>query len=129
MALGLVAVTAFEFGFGKGGVWAIAAGFAAIIAAFAGHIIVNAVYGLAFSPRETALGLVLFGVALLASVLASLLVPGFAARNFAVLSAGFVALFAAVVFYMVTHYGIRRSFDAFDVIRDFRPRGLDGGSK
>lgn len=126
LSFGIISIALFDYGFGAGGAWATAAGFAVIVAGFAVHIIVNVVYDTGFSPRELALGLVAFAAGLVAFVLAILVVPGFAERNFAVLSIGFVAIFVAGIFYMVTHYGVRRVFDAFDVVRDFRPGGRSG---
>lgn len=128
LASALVAATLFDFGLGAGGVWAIAAAFGVVIAAFVGHVIVNAVYATGFTPRELVLGLVLFGAGLVAFVLATLLVPGYGERHFAVMSLGFLALFVVVMFYMITHYGVRRVFDAFDVVSEFRPRD-DRGSR
>jgi len=127
LAFGFVAIILFDYGFGDGGKWALAAAFGVVLAAFIGHVIVNAAYATGFTPRELALGLVAFGAGLVALVLAVLAVPGFGERFFAVMSLGFVALFVVVVFYMVTHYGVRRVFDAFDVIRDFRPKDQAGG--
>ncbi|MGE0213559.1 MAG: hypothetical protein AB7S41_17865 [Parvibaculaceae bacterium] len=135
LSFGLVAASLFEYGFGAGGVFFVLAGFVVVLAAFAGHVIVNVVHRTTFTPRELALGLVIYAAALVSFGLATLLAPGFAARNFLPLSLGFLALFAVVVFYMVTHFGVRRVFDAFDVIRDFRPQGSaeppsrDGGSR
>jgi hypothetical protein len=127
LALGFVAIILFDQGFGGGSTWALAGGFGVVLAAFIGHVIVNAVCETGFTPRELALGLVVFGAGLIAFVLAVLAVPGFGERFFAVMSLGFVVLFVVVVFYMVTHYGVRRVFDAFDVIRDFRSKDQAGG--
>lgn len=128
LSFGLAAVALFDHGFGPGGAWSLGAGFATVIAAFVGHVIVNAVYGTGFTRGELALGLVGFGAALVAFVLALLVAPDFAVADALVVGIGFIAVFVAVVFYMVTHYGVRRVFDAFDVIRDFRPTDRDGGS-
>jgi hypothetical protein len=53
--------------------------------------------------------------------LAVLLSPGFGLPSFLAMSLGLLAVGAAVIFYMVTHFGVRRVFTAFDVVRDFRP--------
>ncbi|WP_119389049.1 hypothetical protein [Taklimakanibacter lacteus] len=122
LALGFIAVILFDYGFGAGGIAAIAAGFIAVLAAFAGHVITNAVYASDFTTREVALGLVLYAASLVTLALAALLAPDFASRNFLPLSLGFVAIAAAVIIYMIIRFGLRRSFDAFDVISDFRSR-------
>jgi hypothetical protein len=126
LALGFVAAMLFGHGFRTGGNYFTIAGFIAIVAGFIGHIIVNAVYATRFSPRELALGLVIYAAALVAFGLATLLAPGFAAKNFLTLSLGLVAVGMVVVFYMITHFGLRGVFDAFDVIGDFR--GARGGA-
>ncbi len=117
---GLVAATLFHYGLGQGGAAFILASFAVILAAFIGHVIVNVVLGTAFTRRELALGLVLYAAALLSFGMATLVSSGFATRAFLPGSAGFLLLFAAVVFHMVTIAGARGAFDAFDVVRSFR---------
>lgn len=123
LAFGLVAATLFSYGAGLGGWPFILAAFAALFAAFVGHVIVNAVYRTTFTARELGLGLVLYAAALLGFVIAALFSVPFVEKEFASISLGFLALSAVVVFYMITHFGVRRAFDAFDVIRDFRARG------
>jgi hypothetical protein len=122
LPLGLVAVTLAHYGFGDGGpLWVLAA-FGTVLAAFSGHVIINVALATEFSPREVALGLVLYGCAVVALVLGVLVVDGFAARYFLAVSGGLALLAAAVVFYMLTRFGVRRAFENFDVIRDFNPR-------
>lgn len=118
LAAGAVAAVLFHMGFGAGGLLWLAGGFAALLAGFAGHVIVNAVLGTNFTPRELALGLVAMLVALLGLMLATLLVDGFSERFFLPVTAGIVSLVAAVVLTLVTRFGPRRAFEVFDVIRD-----------
>lgn len=129
-ALGLVAVALFGAGFGSGGWPYVAAGFAVVSVAFVAHVIVNAVHATTFTARELALGLVVYGAGVLAFVIACLVVDGFAERNFLVVSLGLLVIFVGVVFYMLTHFGARRVFEAFDVIRDVNradvPRRAEG---
>lgn len=120
LALGFVAAILLDYGFGAGGMPAIAVAFIVVLAAFVGHVIINVVYATGFTQRELALGLVLYAGALVALALASLLLPDFAARNFLPLGLGLLAVAAAVIIYMIIRFGLRRSFDAFDVISDFR---------
>jgi len=122
LTAGLIAATAFHYGIGDGGPLFILAAFGAIIAAFVGHVIVNVVVDDGFTTRELALGLVLYATALIAFVGAALTSDDFSAKAFLPTSAGFLAVFVAVVFYMVVHSGVRRAFDAFDAIRSFRAR-------
>lgn len=127
LAAAMPAAILFEYGFGRGGTPYILAGFAAILAGFVAHVIVNVVYGTGFSPRELGLGLVIYGLALVLFVVLSLVSASFAAHNFLPLSIGFITTGAVVVFYLITRFGARRAFEAFDVIRDFRSD--DGDSK
>jgi hypothetical protein len=122
LTAGLIAATLFHYGVGNGGALFILAAFAVIISAFSGHVVINFVVGDGFTTRELALGLVLYATALIAFVGAALTSHDFAARAFLPTSGGFLAVFAAVVFYMVVHSGVRRAFDAFDAIRSFRAR-------
>ena len=119
LAAGVVAATLYHYGV-RADAWPfILAAFAVIAGAFAGHVIVNAVFRSDFSVRERALGLVCYAVLLIAFGLATLVSSDFASRAFLPTSAGLVALLAAFVFYMVVKSGVRSSFEAFDVIRSF----------
>lgn len=122
LSAGLVATTLFHYGLGRGGGGWIVAAFGVVVAAFAGHVIVNAIHHTPFGRREVALGLVLYGVALVAFGVATLASSRFAARAFAPASVGFLLVFVAVVFTMITRTGVRGAFEAFDVIRTFRAR-------
>ena len=117
---GLVGASLLHYGTGRASAACILGGFAAAVAAFIGHVLVNAAYCTGFSARERALGLVLYVAALLGFGLTALLGPAFSARAFASLCGGFILLFAVVVFTMLTSYGTRGAFEAFDVIRSFR---------
>lgn len=123
LAFGFVAIVLFHYGSGAGGWVCTLAAFGVVLAAFIGHVIVNAVYETTFTPRELGLGLIFYAGSVVACGLAALFVPGFGARNFLPLSLGFAAIFVGVIFYMITHFGVRRVFEGFDVIRDFRADG------
>lgn len=117
---GFVAAVLLHMGIVMGGSdWWIAAGFAAILVAFVGHIIVNAVLRTNFTAGETALGMVAFAAALLAlfgTVLAG--PPALTDRIFLPVGLGLASLVVAVVIYLVIAFGPRRAFEKFDVIRD-----------
>ncbi len=119
-AAGVVAAPLYHFGARVGAPAFMLAAFATLIAAFAGHVIVNVVYARAFSARELALVLALFAAGLVAFGVETLHSPTFAARAFLPTSLGFVALSAAFVFYLVAKSGLRKAFEGFDVIRSFR---------
>ena len=119
---GFVALGLLHYGFGAGGPWWVAAGFIAVLAGFAAHVIVNAVLGTSFTARETGLGMVLYATGMVALVLAVLLVDGFAARFFLPVAGGMTGLLLTAVVYMLIRFGSRAAFDKFDIIRDNNPR-------
>jgi len=125
---GLIAATLYHYGLGAGGALAIAAAFAVVLGAFAGHVIVNVVSGTAFTMGELALGLTLAGAGLLGLGAATLASPEFARRAFLPTSLGFVAVVVAFAFYMIAKSGVRLAFEAFDAIRSFSARdALEAG--
>ncbi|TMV04269.1 hypothetical protein FGK63_18465 [Ruegeria sediminis] len=114
-----VVIALLHMGMTGGGGWWIAAGFAGIISAFAGHVIVNTVLKTGFTAGETALGVFAFAVALVALLLTALLAsPDVVDRVFIPVGLGLVSLVIAVVVYMVIAFGPRKAFEKFDVIRD-----------
>ena len=127
--MALIAATLFHYGLGNGGFIFILATFAMVIAAFIGHVIVSVALRADFTARELALGLVLYAAALIAFGAAVIVSPAFAARAFLPGSAGFLAVFAAFVFYVIVHSGVGRAFGAFDAIRSFRARDQLNGDR
>ena len=123
---GFVALALFHHGFAGGGPWWALAGFAAVLAGYAIHVIANAMLSAPFSRYEVALALVVYATAGVALVLAVLLQPGFAETFFLPVAAGMAALAAAVIFYMVTRSGARAAFNQFDIIRNNNPRSTSG---
>ena len=123
---GYVSLGLFHHGFSGGGPWWVLAGFAAVLAGYALHVIANAVLSAPFSRYEVALALVVYAAAGVALVLAVLLQPGFAETFFLPVAGGMAALAAAVVFYMVTRSGARAAFGQFDIIRNNNLRSTSG---
>src|SRR5262249_45286070 len=117
----LVAAMAFYYGFGAGEWQFICAGFAILIAAFAGHVIVNVILGTRFTVREVALGLVVYCAAALAVGFAMLLSPGFRTEFALAVSLGLLGTAAAIIITMILWLGLRGAFESFDVIRRFKP--------
>lgn len=122
LSAGAVAAVLFHLGFSAGAGGWVLAGFGALLAGFAAHVVVNAVQGTEFSVRELAVGLVVTGGALLAFLFATLGDAVFAGLFLLPVAVGFAALLAAFVFHLLTRHGVRAAFDRFDVIRDFNPR-------
>jgi hypothetical protein len=117
----LVAAAVFHYGFGAGGWPYIGAGFAVLMAAFCGHVIVNAILGTRFTPMEVALGLVVYCIGLVASGLAMLFSSIFRSQFALPVSLGFLGTAAAIILTMILWLGLRGAFTSFDVIRRFKP--------
>lgn len=115
---GLVAAVLVHYGLSSGRSVPIYAAGGAVLLAFIAHVIANAVYETPFTRRELTLALFLYGMALLSFALTSLLEPGFQAQFFRPFGVVLIAVGAAVLFYMITHYGMRGVFDSFNVVRD-----------
>lgn len=88
-------------------------GFAAVIAGFVGHVIVNSVYGRAFSQLQVAFGMGTFCVAVLCFMAAWLATPGFGVAGIAIGLGGFAAMVAAFLIYLVSKHGMRGAFSMF----------------
>lgn len=116
----LVAATAFHYGFAAGGWPFIGVGFVVLLTAFIGHVIVNIVFGTQFTPREVALGLVVYGVSVLGFVLAMLLSSSFESHYAVPVSLGLLGMASAIVIAMILWLGLRGAFESFDVIRRFK---------
>lgn len=98
----------------------VAAGFAALLAGFAGHVLINVLQGTHFSTREVALWLVSYGMGV-AYFLMMLLAGSVAPRAlFLPTVLGLVSIPIAVGLYLIIRYGVRRAFESFDVISNFR---------
>ncbi len=129
IALGAAAAILLHFGLGSGGIWVLAAGYACVLAAFAGHIVINTVYRTTFTRSELALGLVVYFACLVWLSLAALFASGFRDHAFVPLAVGLLTVGACVLFYMITHFGVRVVFDAFNVIGNFRPDTAPDGQR
>jgi hypothetical protein len=115
---GMVAAVFVHYGLSSGRTMPIYLAGGALLAAFIAHVIVNAAYETTFTARELALALLLYGVALLAFALAALLEPAFRSVYFQPVGVTLIVVGAVMLFYMVTHYGVRGVFESFDVVRD-----------
>ena len=121
LPLVLVAATAFHYGFGAGDWPFISAGFAVLIAAFAGHVIINVTLGTRFTVREVAFGLVVYCAGAIVFGFAMLLSPNFRSEFALPVSLGLLGTAAAIVITMILWLGLRGALESFDVIRRFKP--------
>jgi hypothetical protein len=113
-ALGLLGLGVVLEGFARDDWLISASGVAAIVVAFAAHIVVNAVFGTGFSRGEAALGIGLYGL------LGLIFMAGAAGGEmsmtdyysgltlFGVLAVGFIA-------YLTTRHGLRGAFSQFHI--------------
>ncbi len=120
LPLVLTAAAAFHYGFAAGGWPFIGAGFAVLIAAFVGHVVINVILGTRFTPREVALGLLIYCAGLLAFGFAILLSSSFQSLYVLPVSVGLLCMVAIIVITMILWLGLRGAFESFDVIRRFK---------
>ena len=113
-ALGTLGLMLIVEGFARDGYALALAGTVGIIAALGGHVIVNAVFSIGFTPGETALGLTAFGLLVLTFVL-SVLVGDVSTSDFYAGLTLFAALTSAFVIYLITRHGLRGAFSRFHV--------------
>jgi hypothetical protein len=92
-------------------------GFAVVLAAACGHVILNRIYGTRFAEGEVALGFAIFIVSVLMFVAAWIGSREFGTVRIAIGLGGFGALFAALVAYMTLSFGVRGSIARLDEAR------------
>lgn len=120
MSSGMIAASLLHYGFSNDSPAFELAGFGAVGLGFVGHILVNLILRTTFGSGEIALALTLYAVALVTFGLAVLTVSGLSQSTMVVTSIGLISLAAIVVFYMTIVLGVRRAFNSFDVIREFK---------
>jgi hypothetical protein len=91
-----------------------------LIAAFVGHVVINVILGTRFSPREVALGLLIYCAGVLAFGFAILLSASFQSLFVLPVSVGLLCMAAIIVITMILWLGLRGAFESFDVIRRFK---------
>jgi hypothetical protein len=92
-------------------------GYALLVLGFVGHLVINHVFDTGFSPGEVALGLVLFGISALSFIASALFNPHFGPENLGLGLAGFGAMVACLVFYLIIHYGMRGTWVLVHTLR------------
>ena len=88
-----------------------------LVLGFVGHLVINHVFEQGFSPGEVALGLVLFGISALSFIASALFGARFGPENLGLGLAGFGALAACLMFYLVIRYGMRGTWDLIHTLR------------
>jgi hypothetical protein len=85
-------------------------GFAAFIAGFVAHLIINRIFGIGFTGPQVSLALAAFTVAVLCFIAGAIFNPAFGAVDIVIGLTGFGALTATFVGYVLITYGIRGSY-------------------
>jgi hypothetical protein len=110
-------------GFSESSMVAGLAGFAALIAGFVSHIVLNSIYRVGFTQPQIALGLGAFAVGVFCWLASVLFNPGFREIDVATGLVGFSALAAAFVVYIIINYGVRGSYQMVNRMHaEERPR-------
>jgi hypothetical protein len=105
-------------GFGDGDLAAGLIGFALLVLGFIAHVIINRVFDAGFSRGEVALGLIVFGISVLSFIGSWIFDPEFDGVNIIIGLAGFSAMVACLVVYIVTKFGLRGSFAMIHRLRN-----------
>jgi hypothetical protein len=104
-------------GFSEGNlVWGLV-GFAVLVAGLVAHVIINWRYRTGFSSGETVLGFLVFGIALLVFLWTWIFDRNFGETNGLIGLAGFGAIIACFVAYVVIKFGLRGAFSMFHQLR------------
>ncbi len=86
-------------------------GFAAFLAGFGAHIVINLIFDMGFTGPLVALSLGAFAVGVLCFMAGAIFDPGFTATDLIIGIAGFGALSGAFVLYVIIRYGIGGSYE------------------
>ena len=85
-------------------------GFAAFVAGFIAHVIINRIFGAGFTNPQIALGLTIFIVCVFCFIASSLLDPSFTEIDVLIGLAGFSAIMGCFIVYVMINYGLRESY-------------------
>lgn len=86
-------------------------GFAAFMAGFGAHVVINRIFGGGFSAPQATLALGAFTVGVLCFIAGAIFDPGFTATDLLIGIVGFGGLITAFLLYVLIRYGIRGSYD------------------
>jgi hypothetical protein len=92
-------------------------GFAILIVGFVTHLIIGNLFGTMFDRGEVIVGFILFGIGLVAFLASWIFDPRFDSVDVTMGLAGFAAIIACFVVYLVTRFGLKGSFSMFHQLR------------
>ena len=92
-------------------------GYGLLVLGFVGHLIINHVFEVGFSPGEVALGLVLFGISAVSFIASAMFSAHFSPENLGLGLAGFGAMAACLILYLVIRYGMRGTWVLVHTLR------------
>ncbi len=93
-------------------------GFAVLIAGFVSHLIIGNLFGVIFDRSEVIVGFILFGIGLLAFMASWMFDPRFDSADVTMGLAGFAAIIACFIVYIVMRFGLKGSFSMFHQLRN-----------
>jgi hypothetical protein len=94
------------------------AGFAVLIAGFVSHVIIGNLFGDIFDSGEVIVGFILFGIGLMAFIASWIFDSRFDSADVTMGLAGFAAIIACFIVYVVTRFGLKGSFSMFHQLRN-----------
>lgn len=92
-------------------------GYGLLVLGFVGHLVINHVFEVGFSPGEVALGLVLFGISAVSFIASAMFSAHFSPENLGLGLAGFGAMAACLILYLVIRYGMRGTWVLVHTLR------------
>ena len=92
-------------------------GFATLVIGFIAHVIINRFFGTGFRNGEVVVGFLVFGVSLLGFMGGWIFDPNFDNASTVIGLAGFGAIIACFVVYLVAKFGLKGSFSMFHRMR------------
>jgi hypothetical protein len=93
-------------------------GFAVLIGGFVSHLIIGNLFGTIFDSGEAIVGFILFGIGLIAFMASWIFDPRFDSTDVTMGLAGFAAIIACFIAYVVTRFGLKGSFSMFHQLRN-----------
>lgn len=93
-------------------------GFAVLVLGFIAHVIINRIFDAGFSKGEVAFGLIVFGISVLSFIGSWIFDPHFGGVNIVIGLAGFSAIVACLIIYIVIKFGLKGSFSMIHRLRN-----------
>ncbi|CAN5202079.1 hypothetical protein BH10PSE7_BH10PSE7_13850 [soil metagenome] len=99
------------------------AGFAAFVAGFIAHIIINRIFRVGFTSPQVALGLIVFTMSVIGFAASWIFDPSFSDADVLIGIVGFGAIMACFIVYIMINYGVRESYAMMHRLHRHERRG------